>query len=470
MIFSLIILFLGFVIVVSEYKWKGAMVYTIFTGFIQDPLRKLSGVDSSYFAAISLIFFLLSFLILKSTQKQWNLGLICWLNPTILTFLPIFFYLLILQSLNSFARFSDIRLSIVGILFYIIPLISLWVGFNIACDLKFLRQVILVYVILCSLTAFTLLLNVWGFESSLFEEVGLGIDITGTGSGFSGFWRTSEIAGWHLAAGACFSFILGMTETKSFQQILYFALSLGMSFLTITTGRRKAIGLVIIFVSLYLLYYSLNVKSNKFTRAIMSFIGVAVISMSMYGLIFSSETQTVLEPFLDRSTTLTVEESQDRVQVQGIGAFLRGMQVAGPLGYGLGVGSNAGNTGIGESRQEIQSIAYISEGGAGRLVIELGIIGMAIFIYIIIQAIILYFRNFFLSRQLISVGSDFLVGLTLFSLANIVTFVSASQLYSDPFVLIIIGICFGSFLSIPYLYLIFNRSREHGIDYVTRNG
>lgn len=469
MIASLVLLFLGFIIIVSEYQWKGAILYTILAGFIQDPLRKLSEVDSSYFAAISLIFFLLTFLVLKSSQKRWNLDLICWLNPAIITFLPVFFYLLVLQSLNSFARFSDFRLSIVGILFYIIPLISLWVGFNIACDLKFLRQVIIVYVILCSLTAFTILLNLWGLESNLFNEVGPGIEITGTGTGFSGFWRTSEIAGWHLAAGSCFSFILGMTETKSFQQILYFMLSLGMSFLTITTGRRKSLGLVIIFVSLFLLYYSFNIKGNKFTRAIMSFLGVAVISMSMYGLIFSSETQTALEPFLDRSTTLTVEESQDRFQVQGIGAFLRGIQVAGPIGYGLGVGSNAGNTGIGEARQEIRSIGYISEGGAGRLIIELGIIGLAILTYLIIQAIILYFRNFLLSRKLLNFGSDFLVGLTLFALANMVTFVSASQLYSDPFVLIMIGICLGSFLSIPYLYQVFNRSSQHNIDPRYRN-
>lgn len=453
MISLLILLILGFVIVASEYKWKGALLYTIFAGFIQDPLRKLSEFDSSYFAAVSLIFFLLTFLILKASQKRWNLALICWLNPTIITFLPIFFYLLLLQSLNSLARFNDIRLTIVGALFYIIPLISLWVGFNIACDLRFLRKVIIIYVFLCSLTAFTILLNLWGFQSELFKEVGPGIEITGTGFGYSGLWRTSEIAGWHLAAGACFSFILGMTESKTFQQILYFLLSLGLSFLTVTTGRRKSLGLVIIFIALFLLYYSFNLKGNKISRAIASFISVLVISLSMYGLIFSTETQILLEPFLNRSSTLTVEESQDRLQVQGIGSFLRGIEVAGPIGYGLGIGSNSGNTGIGEGRQEIRSISYISEGGAGRLIIELGIIGLAIMIYFFMQFIILYFKNFLLSRQLLDFGSDLLVGLTLFSLANLITFISASQLYSDPFVLIIIGICLGSFLSIPHLYL-----------------
>ena len=168
-------------------------------------------------------------------------------------------------------------------------------------------------------------------------------------------------------SGACFAFILGMTESKSFQQILYFLLSLGLSFLTITTGRRKSLGLIVIFIALFLLYYSLSGKSSKFSRAIVSFLSVFAISFSMYGLIFNSETQAILEPFFNRSTTLTVEESQDRLQTQGIGSFLRALQVAGPIGFGLGVGSNSGNTGIGEGREDIQSISYIAEGGAGKI-------------------------------------------------------------------------------------------------------
>ena len=160
MIFILILLGFAFIIVSSEFKWKGAMIFTLVAGFLQDPIRKMAETDSSYFAAISLIFFLLTFIILKSSQSRWNLQIICWLNPSIITFLPVFFYLLILQALNSLARFNDIRLSIVGVLFYLVPLLSLWVGFNIAIDIKFLRQVILTYVILCSLTAFTILLNI----------------------------------------------------------------------------------------------------------------------------------------------------------------------------------------------------------------------------------------------------------------------------------------------------------------------
>ncbi|MFN9644473.1 MAG: hypothetical protein ACK6BG_04980 [Cyanobacteriota bacterium] len=454
MIFVLIVLlFVSFFLVIEQYSWKGAILFTLLAGFIQDPLRKLSGIDSSYYAAISLIFFILTFLILKSKFKSWDLELICWPNPIVITLLPAFFYLLILQSLNSIARFNDVRLTIVGLLFYILPLISLWVGYKVACDLVFLRKMLILYVILCSLTALSVLISIFGFESSLLKEVGTGIEITGTGQGFSGLWRTSEIAGWHLAAGASFSFILGMSEPKGIKQILYFFITFGLAFLTITTGRRKSLGLIIIFLSFYFLYYSLTGKSNRFTKVLGSIACVVVVSLSSYGLIFNSDIQANLEPFFDRSSTLTIEESQNRLSVQGLGAIVRGLEIAGPFGFGVGVGSNTGTTDIGTGRAGIQSLSYVSEGGGGRLIVELGGIGIAFFSVFLLQIFVLYIKIFSLVRYIINQSVDIITGLAIFTLANVVTFLSASQLYSDPFVLIMLGLCSGAVLAIPKIYL-----------------
>ena len=453
MMFLLALLFLAFILIAGEYGWKGAVLFTILAGFLQDPIRKGSGIDSSYFAAMSLFFFILTFFILRSKFKDWDLELICWPNPIVLSLLPAFFYLLVLQGLNSFARFGDIRLTIIGILFYIVPLISLWVGYRIGSDLKFLKQVLIFYVGLCVITGLSILLSIYGIENNLLQEVGAGIEITGTGRGFPGLWRTSEIAGWHLAAGASFSFILGMTESKRLKQSVYFLISCALSFLTITTGRRKALGLVLIFLAMYILYYALSVKSSKLTKAFGSLVCVLAISLTSYGLVFSSVVQSTLEPFFDRSSTLTVEESQDRLRVQGIGAILRGLQVAGPLGFGVGVGSNTGTTDIGTERANIQSVGYVSEGGGGRLIIELGGIGIMFLTFLFSQIVILYLRIFYLSGKLISIGSDILSGLALFTLANAFTFLSASQLYSDPFVLIMLGLSSGGLLAIPKVFL-----------------
>lgn len=449
-IFLLIFLLFVFFLIVSEYDWKGAILFTIFAGFLQDPLRKASAFDSSYFAAISLFFFLLTFLTLKSKFSGWDLELICWPNPIIISLLPVFLYLLVLQGLNSFARFGDVRLTIIGFLFYTIPLISLWMGYRIASDLKFLRKVLLFYVALCFLTAISIFLSLSGVESGFLKEVGTGIEITGTGQGFPGLWRTSEIAGWHLAAGASFAFILGMAESRGIKQAIYFLISALLTFLTVSTGRRKALGLVIIFISLYLLYYSLSTRKNKLIKALGTLVCVFIFCISSYGLVFNPDIQETLAPFFNRSTTLTVEESQNRVKVQGIGSIVRGLEIAGPLGYGIGVGSNTGTTDIGTQRKNIQSAGYVSEGGGGRLILELGGIGIFFLGFLFVQILILYFRIFVLSRHLITtVSADILSGLAIFTLANAVTFFSASQLYSDPFVLIMIGLSSGAILAVP---------------------
>ena len=447
---TLLLLIIGYLFAISEYSWKGGLLYTILVGFIQDPLRKISPIDSSYFNALALAFFLLTFVVLKNQHKSWYLKYVCWSNKRLLALIPVFLYLLGFQALNSFARSGDVRLPIVGLLFYLMPLLAIWIGFHIGSNTKILRNYMIFYLVGCSLTAISVLLSAQGVENDLFREVGMGFDITGFGKGNSGFWRTTEIAGWHLAAGACFAFILGMSESKGFQQSIFFFLSIGLTFLTTTTGRRKAFAMVIVFISMYLLYYSLTAKGNKIIRALTAFGMIALLSFSSFGLFFGKENEADLERFEERTSTLTLEETQGRFTFQGVGALIRGFEIAGPIGLGVGAGSNTGTTGI--NRGQLASQDFVSEGGGGRIIAELGTIGGIFFLYLLFQAAVMYIRNFKMGAMFLptEVFSE-LVGLAMFVFTNLITFFTAGQLYSDPFVLIIIGLSAGTFLAIPLL-------------------
>jgi hypothetical protein len=390
---------------------------------------------------------------LKEKHTLWYIPYICWTNPKVIPLIPIFFYLILLQAVNSFSRFGDLTLSTAGILFYILPLIALWVGFHIGADPKLLRTFMISYLIACTIFALSILVSLTGLNSDLLKEVGEGLLITGLDKvGQSGLWRTSEIAGWHLAAGACFSFILGVTEEKNSQQYLYFFLSIGLTILSTTTGRRKALGMVILFVSLYLLYYSYNVNGSKVTKIFTALALVGFLSFSSYEFLLSTSNQEVLDPYLGRSSTLTIEETQERFGGQGFGAFLRGLEIAGPFGYGVGAGVNAGSTGVGKGREDIRSLGYVVEGGGGRIVAELGSIGIAIIAYLLFNIGVLYVRNFRLATRFLPVNSILpMMGLLFFTTTNIINFFSASQVYNDSFILILIGISSGSFLSVPIL-------------------
>jgi hypothetical protein len=454
----IVAILLAAVVISIEYGWRGALFYTIAIGFLQDPIRKIAE-GSTYYGGLAFACFLITFFALKNVNKIWYAIYLFWTNQKLIAILPIFYYLIGFQALNSFARIGDIRLSVVGILFYTLPILALWVGFHLGKDNVLVREFLKVYVICCTIFAFTVLLDAQGVKNPLFVEVGTGLGITHIGEGNSGLWRTSEIAGWHLAAGACFSFILGITSKNSFHQNIWFILTIGLTLLTTTTGRRKALGIVIVFIALFLLYYSSSSQKSRVFKIVSSLILVIILTLGSYGLIFDESSIQNLERYEERTAGLTINETQNRFN-SGIARLVRGIEIAGPFGFGVGAGSNTGDTGISTSSLGQRSLGYVSEGGGGRIVAELGYLGSLLFIYILIQLGVLYYKNFkmglaFLPPDIFNV----LVGLLIFVLANMISFFQAAQLYSDLFVLIIIGISFGCFLSVPLLSSEYNKSK-----------
>jgi hypothetical protein len=96
-------------------------------------------------------------------------------------------------------------------------------------------------------------------------------------------------------------------------------------------------------------------------------------------------------------------------------------------------------------------LRYVAESGLGKIIVELGLPGI-----IIIGMLALYIfqairRNFSLLKYLPTTTSILLMGLLAFSLANIPFYLAASQVYSDPYILIILSLCFGSSLAVPSL-------------------
>lgn len=454
----IVAILLAAVVISIEYGWKGALFYTIAIGFLQDPIRKIAE-GSTYYGGLAFACFLITFFALKNVNRIWYTIYLFWTNQKLIAIVPVFYYLIGFQALNSFARIGDIRLSVVGILFYTLPILALWVGFHLGKDKLLVRKFLKVYVIFCTIFAFTVLLDAQGVKNPLFAEVGAGLGITHIGEGNSGLWRTSEIAGWHLAAGACFSFILGITSKNSFHQNIWFILSIGLTLLTTTTGRRKALGIVIVFIALFLLYYSSSSHKSRVFKIVSSLFLVIILTISSYGLIFDESSIQNLERYEERTAGFTIDETQNRFN-SGIARLVRGIEIAGPFGFGVGAGSNTGDTGISTSSLGQRSLGYVSEGGGGRIVAELGYLGSLLFIYILFQLGILYYKNFkmgiaFLPPDIFNV----LVGLLIFVLANTISFFQAAQLYSDLFVLIIIGISFGCFLSVPLLSSEYNKSK-----------
>ena len=232
--------------------------------------------------------------------------------------------------------------------------------------------------------------------------------------------------------------------------MLYISVAVIFAVLSVTTGRRKSQVLIVAFLGIYLLIFSRQSSPASRERIIMSVLGGAGISFAIVSMLLLDMLGSNFDIFLDRATT-SADGIGERVQSQGLSALLRGFEVGGGLGLGLGAGSNLGNFNAGVDRSAIRSLGFVAEGGGGRLVVELGIPGILLIGWILLISLQMLWRNFKLISILPSEDIALVTGTLSFGLANIIFFFSAAQLYTDPFVLIVLGISVGSILSVPVL-------------------
>jgi hypothetical protein len=466
----LLFLFAGLAVSLLNDDWKSGIIWTLAIGFCQDPIRKLTPGQPTLMVGFVLIAFLICAFLIYQERGQLDLKYIFWTSPQLLDIIPYFMFLLLFQAGNSFFRFGSPALVAIGLSFYIAPAIALWVGFHIGRDILLLRRIIISYIIFSVIFAITVMLDFRGVDIPAFEEVGTGILITFEGaskSGASGLWRTSEIASWHLAAAACFCIILTFSDRDVGWQIFYIAIAVVFSVLSVTTGRRKSQVLIVAFLGIYLLIFSRLSSPASRERIIMSVLGGVGISFAIVSMFLLDLLGSNFEIFLSRAATST-DALGERVQSQGLNALLKGLEVGGGFGLGLGAGSNLGNFDAGANRAGVRSLGYVAEGGGGRLVVELGFPGVLIIGWIILVSLQMLWRNFRLIRFLPPEQAALVTGMLSFGLANVVFFFSAAQLYSDPFILIVLGLSIGSMLSVPVL--VYSRMQQQNSNSILARG
>ena len=125
--------------------------------------------------------------------------------------------------------------------------------------------------------------------------------------------------------------------------------------------------------------------------------------------------------------------------------------MSGLIGFGAGAASQTGVLAFGQGQIVGKNLGWVSEGGGGKIITELGPLG-ALMILAAILLLIQAMRSYLpLLRYLPATTANFLIGLLAFGLANTPFFLAASGVYGDPFVLLLLSLCLGSFLAIPIL-------------------
>ncbi|MFN7898955.1 MAG: hypothetical protein ACK5N0_04710 [Synechococcaceae cyanobacterium] len=458
----LILLGAGLLLVCLSGDWKLALYYTVFVGFVQDPLRKITPGQPQYLVGLVVVSAAFTMLALYFSKRRVPFKSAFLLDSALLQYSPIFFWLLLIGCLSSFLRTGAIEVPLLGIIVYLAPLLSIWLGFHFATHPGTVAKFLMLYVFCVCVYAFTVLLSFWGVASPLFREVGKGLVIyldIGVGiQGHTGLWRTAEVAAWHLGAASCFSITLGVRTRKVIYILMSALLSLFMLYVAVLTGRRKVFTLVAGFLIVFSILIFLNAR--KLTRnTFFTALGVLAISASIYALSGGlSELQSgVYGAFFRRGTTV-FGDVNSRFTATSTDSLFSVFNVAGLFGLGVGMSYLGIVKYLNVSVSPDIAKVWI-EGGFAKMIFEIGIVGFFLLGVMVFLLIRLYLRIAKTPAVVDSPDHLLILGLIAFLAANVPTFSAAGQVFNDFFVLLTIGLSCGFILGLASLdQLISSRS------------
>jgi hypothetical protein len=449
----LVLLFVALALALLSGDWRAGYLVTVIIGFAQDPIRKLTPNQPGLYVGLVLIAFLATtFVVWQQYRGSFDLALMFPTSPTLRRWLPVFVVFILIQSVNSLLRWGIPLRTLVGLGFYLAPLVALWVGFQVGRSRGLLQKILNVYIALTLLFAITALAHYMGVDIPVFKGV-KGDSLISIRRGFSatgaiGLWRTTDIAAIHLAIASCFAFTLSMATPPGLKRYMYFALSAFFALTSILTGRRKAIVQVFVF----LLIFTVLVFRYGSSRHRRQYLGVAIASAGLASFVFLFDPFSLLGPdfaeYVGRASTASGDLA-DRFETLGLRAFVKGLAASRFVGLGVGTLAQTGDSGI--TRIVGRGLEFVSESGIGKVTAELGLPGLLL---IAVLAITL-FRSILFTLSLVRYLPDpslFLhLGLLAFALSNLPFFSSAAGVYGDPFVLILCGMSLGSIMAIPSL-------------------
>lgn len=451
----LLLILAGLSLALFSGDWQVGFLFTVVIGFAQDPIRKLTPGQPGLYVGLALVAFVASAYVLWQQRRgRFELPLMFPALPEMQRWLPVFVLFIFLQAVHSLARWGIPFRTLIGVGFYLAPLLGLWVGFQVGRFQPFLRRLLRLYLLATALFAFTALLDYWGVDTPLFDAVGGGQIIHFRygfyTAGAVGLWRSTDIAAIHLTAGACLAMVFALSSPFGLWRNAWLLLSGLFALISLLTGRRKAIVQVVVFVGLFLWLLARYGPG----RSVKQFLGLVLSAAGLAAMVFLLDPTEFLGDdfgeYIGRASSAP-GDLWDRFSNLGIRAFLRGLDISD--GIGLGVGTLAQTGAAGVSSVQGEGFVYVSESGLGKLIAELGLPGIVLLLLLFAGLLRAVLQSLRLIRRLPDSVGIFEIGLLAFALSNVPFFAAAAGVYGDPFVLILIGVCFGSVLAIPVLLL-----------------
>ena len=191
---------------------RAGLLLTMLAGFAQEPLRKVVPGEPLYLTVLAVIFVAATLTGLWMRGAPLNLRMLYAHNPLLRTPLLAFIGLVLIQSMIAFVKTGNPVIAGIGLLAYLTPFATILLGYYLMRSEEDFRRYARFYVVACLLMISGVYLSVLGFDWQVLKAVGVGLFAYAPEGGIldlhSGFFRGSELAGWHGAAGICLLILL----------------------------------------------------------------------------------------------------------------------------------------------------------------------------------------------------------------------------------------------------------------------
>ncbi len=438
------LLFLGGVCILALVDWKRAIYLGLLVDVLRDPIRKLTEEQPIRITVAGAVVWLL---ILVSATFSQRAELRTFLRnypklKSALTFLVLAIGPPFILSCLLYQR--GWLMASIGAASYLIPSIGVFTGF------AFLRKpgdafnlmkwyVLLNSIMLLSVPMEYLDWDVPALGGIQFEWIryreGYIVDL------MSGWYRSPDVMGLHAAHVIMFSLILTI-RSSSVTRIAWLAPVLWAGFCVLLSGRRKMVGVPLVFVAVFLAL-GMYFRVARVSR----FAGFALFAALMGGagvaFFWAPEESFEYTDFASSIFTEGVERSNEVI----VGSTISTLQQVGVLGKGLGTATQ-GRHYAGIDQTKFQGW---QEDGVSRLFMEFGVPG----VLLLIAAIVWSLQGVLQALSRVSPKSNDVLlqlGLTAVVAGDAASFAISHQQFSgDPINALVVTLLFGMILRVPLM-------------------
>ncbi|HSH88951.1 MAG TPA: hypothetical protein VK996_03145 [Ramlibacter sp.] len=449
--------------ILTMLDWRKGMLICVLVGVAQDPLRKLAPGQPVYYVVLVGLIFGIAWMRAALMRVPLGPSVIHGWRQNLKVPFTLFIVLVLAQAMHTVLRYGSFYMAAIGLLVWLAPIPAVVLAYQYAMrrGLAGVRRWMLVYICVALLALSGVYFEYVGFDWRTLGEIGEGQIIYDVGTvlkAHSGFFRASEIAAWHTATIACFVFMLSLGKRPTLMRVAFaLAIIALLVSLGILTGRRKMLVEITIFLSAYLFLVAWLQRGMARVAMVVLFIGfagyVAIVGFVAPDLVQSSYSKRMTLDSAERMGGYAVRgqsvfaDLPKRVNDVGLQPVISAVETFGWFGAGLGTGSQGTN----EIAQAHNIDRWASEGGLGKIAMELGVAGLALGVWLLV-ALARHLRGQLAAIAKISPEHTRIAyGLVAFIVANGATFTVATQAYSDLFVLLILGWCVGFLLAMPPL-------------------